>query len=271
MSENKYGDNNPRVFAETIALDVWRTPFDEGRATADLHIDVVFGQGRVGGGDDPVRFRLSLRQAEIHVSRDTARQIDIVRSSVRREKPMIANASRTAESKKCASASGEVGFDASSLSAQGNAKGGASVAVTERFEQQMDLAPMRVQHRPTEHGYAFSVTPNRVPPNSEGHLDGAAWSADDPIMRIKDTNSQRKKGDPPEVLIEIQCRREDLVIEDIEFKDRQFPSWRCLSRNKQVAVEQYIREELVKFGMECGDLSDGFTRIVLADAVSREE
>jgi hypothetical protein len=48
------GDNNPRVFAETITLDAWRSAFDGTSGEADLHVDVVFAEkGRVGG--EPVR------------------------------------------------------------------------------------------------------------------------------------------------------------------------------------------------------------------------
>ena len=57
--------NNPRVFAETISIDAWRTPFDGKTAEADLHIDAGFSKGRVGGPGAPIRFRLSLKRAEI--------------------------------------------------------------------------------------------------------------------------------------------------------------------------------------------------------------
>ncbi|WP_431271205.1 hypothetical protein [Dankookia sp. P2] len=80
------GDNNPRVFAQTIMLDAWRSPFDGKHAEADLHIDVVFEpRGRVGGPGAPVRFRLSLKRAEVHVIRDRVGVLEIKRSTVLRQ------------------------------------------------------------------------------------------------------------------------------------------------------------------------------------------
>jgi hypothetical protein len=86
-------------------------------------------------------------------------------------------------------------------------------------------------------------------------------------MKLKDTNHHRKRGEPPEVRIEIHCLREDLIIEQIEFTDSNFPIWRKLPHLKRVAVEQYIKDELARAGLPCGVLSDPFTRIVLADAM----
>ncbi len=79
------GDNNPRVFAETISLDAWRTPFDGDKGEAEPYVDVVFAErGRVGGGADPVRFRLSLKRAEIVVLRDNENIVEVDRLSILR-------------------------------------------------------------------------------------------------------------------------------------------------------------------------------------------
>src|SRR5262249_54436163 len=95
------GDNNPRVFAQTITLDAWRTAFDGHRGEADLHIDVVFAEGgRVGGDGAPVRFRLSLKRAEVHVVRDREDVIDIKSDSVMRaEQPEPGKVHRLTEKK----------------------------------------------------------------------------------------------------------------------------------------------------------------------------
>lgn len=88
-------------------------------------------------------------------------------------------------------------------------------------------------------------------------------------MKLRDTVAQRPRGDPPEVVVEIHCRSEDLLIEDPEFTDGKL-FWKNLSRNKQMTIEQHIRDELCRVGLECGDLAEPFARLVLADAVSRE-
>ena len=74
---NRELPNNPRAFAKTVAVESWRTPFtDDDRAVADLFIDLVFDEARIGGNESvsecPVRFRLSLKKAELHVIKDAS-------------------------------------------------------------------------------------------------------------------------------------------------------------------------------------------------------
>jgi hypothetical protein len=258
------GDNNPRVFAETITLDTWRSAFDGERGEADLHIDVVFAEGgRVGGAGSPVRFRLSLRRAEVRVVQDSESIIEIKPSSVRRAprpEPAKAHSVTERKAKVEAGVEAEVSAKAANLSARGKADG--SLMVTNTLEQTESVPPMEVTHWKTENGYGFKIEANR-----SKHLKGQPWEADKPMMAIRDTNPKRKRGEPPEVRVEIHCLREDLVIEDVRFADSSYPSWARLGRRKQIAVEQYIKDELARAGLPCGDLSDPFTRIVMADAM----
>lgn len=81
------GKNNPRVYAETVRLDAWRANYDDSHGVADLHIDVIFApKGRVGGGDAPVGFLLSLNRAEVHVVCDAEHLIEILPETVMRPK-----------------------------------------------------------------------------------------------------------------------------------------------------------------------------------------
>ena len=86
-------------------------------------------------------------------------------------------------------------------------------------------------------------------------------------MRIRDSNYRRAHGEAPEIRIEIHCRRDDFIIEDIQFSDKNLGFFEKLTRNKQVVVEQYIKDELARAGFPCGDLSEPFTRLILADVV----
>jgi len=90
-------------------------------------------------------------------------------------------------------------------------------------------------------------------------------------MKIRDRNVKRKRGEPPELRVEIHCLREDLLIEEIEFTSDRFPLWSALPRKKQLAVEQFIKDELARAGLPCGDLSEPFTRIILGDAIPTAE
>jgi hypothetical protein len=115
------GDNNPRVFAETVTIDAWRSNFDGTSGQADLHINVVFAErGRVGGRDAPVRFRLSLKRAEVHVIRDSEGILDIIRSSIRRAdlpKPGLARRKTVKQAKIAGGFGGSVSTTSAKLEA----------------------------------------------------------------------------------------------------------------------------------------------------------
>ena len=57
--------NRKRAFADTVSIDAWTGNFANGK-NVSFHADVVFGTARVGGEEDsPVRFRLSVKRAEV--------------------------------------------------------------------------------------------------------------------------------------------------------------------------------------------------------------
>lgn len=261
------GDNNPRVFADTIALDAWRTKFDGERGEADLHIEVMFSkQGRVGGPGAPVRFKLALKRAEVHVIRDSEGIIDINRASVQRTSlPEPSTRRRVAEKK--TEISGEIGGDLSPAGAipSAKAKAGGGLKITDTLEHTEQVSAMRVKHWPTATGYAF-----KIEPTSGGRLDGQPWAPNAAVMKIKDTNSKRR-GEPPEIRVEIHCLREDLIISSVQFTDSSFPSWATLPKKKRIVVEQYLKDELERTGMSCGNISEQFARIILADAMPSVE
>jgi hypothetical protein len=258
------GDNNPRVFAETISLDAWRTKFNGKTGVADLHIDVVFQErGRIGGEGSPVRFKLSLRRAEIHVVRDSENIIEIDKTSIRRTKLPKPLTRKSQKSKNVqVGGSMEGGFNATSMatSLKGSAK--AALAMTETVALSDKIFAMEVKHWKTDGGYSF-----RISSTMSAALNGQPWQAEDAIMRIRDSNHKRTRGEAPEIRIEIQCLREDFVIEDIQFPDKELGFFEKLTRNKQAVVEQFIKDELTRAGFPCGDLSEPFTRLILADVV----
>jgi hypothetical protein len=65
--------------------------------------------------------------------------------------------------------------------------------------------------------------------------------------------------------------REDMVIENVEFTSEKSPSWINLPRKKQIAVEQFLRDELTRLGMDCGNISEKFSKVILADVVPSVE
>jgi len=51
-------------------------------------------------------------------------------------------------------------------------------------------------------------------------LVGRPWDANkQPRLKLVDKRKDRSKGIPPTVRVEVRCRREDLIIENLEIKD----------------------------------------------------
>lgn len=264
--------NNPRAFAEVVSIDVWRTPYVGGTAEADLHIDVGFFEGRLGADaltGSPVRFRLRLKRAEIHVIRDQANIIEIPASSVAREAVTSSRAKTTTMQSNSLKGSIKATFARwkPELGVQAEANG--STEVTKRVERDEELGAMRIAHRkmPDGQGYVFTIEPQV----GSVSLQGSAWDSSLSRMKLRDTKSGRKRGDPPEITVQIHCKREDLHIEDVTIVDPTIWDKTPFTRNKQIAVEQYIKKEILAMGLPCGDISDSFATVILADAVSVEE
>jgi hypothetical protein len=77
-----------RAFADVVTIDAWHDAFNDQTSAADLHADVVFGTARVGGETDaPVRFRLSVKRAEVVVVIPEAEPVAVDRKSVSRDAP----------------------------------------------------------------------------------------------------------------------------------------------------------------------------------------
>jgi hypothetical protein len=123
---------------------------------------------------------------------------------------------------------------------------------------------MLVTQSKTEDGhYRWIVTPQ-----TREVLEGRPWDPNkNPRMKLLDQRKNRSRGIPPAVRIEVQCLREDLLVQDIEVKDSTL--WEKLRakngfRNRLVAAESYIRDRLEEEGLEIGEINDKFSSLILA-------
>ena len=90
FATNSNSDNRKRAFADVVTIDAWHDSFLEDHAKVDLHVDVVFGTARVGGETEaPVRFRLSVKQAEVIVIIPDLEPVTVDRISVSRDLPEV--------------------------------------------------------------------------------------------------------------------------------------------------------------------------------------
>lgn len=266
--------NQIRNLAEVVTLEAWHDRFDGGRMRADLHVNVAFSTGRIGGkATDKVRFRLMLRQAEVVIVIPPSEPAKVDPRSVRRDARIregVATQTRETDLQGAANAGAKLklgvnGADAGldfGASAAASAKSATSLTVSEAIRE------MTAVHGLDEDGasHRWSITPA-----IGDELVGQPWrSESEPRLTVIDTRADRDRGIPPSIRVEVRCRREDLVIADIVMADD--AKWSLLQRNplhrnRVAAAEAYLRnrlfEERLLEGAE-GDLSDPFARMTLA-------
>jgi hypothetical protein len=222
----KNTDNRRRAFADAVAIDAWHDDFSNGQTRVDLHADVVFGTARVGGEiDSPVRFRLSIKQAEVIVIIPENEPVSVDKESVSRDSPELSGrltelieGTSQANVEGAASTSISPTRLAGSVSAQIRAQ--ASFSANKKLEVSTDVQMIVTQSTNADGHYRWLIQP-RISTT----LEGRPWNAKErPRLRLVDQRGDRSKGIPPTVRVEVRCRREDIAIEDLEVKDEIFGS-----------------------------------------------
>jgi hypothetical protein len=272
MSQNF--DNRKRAFADVVTIDAWHHAFDADTSSADLHADVVFGIARVGGeADSSVRFRLSVKRAEIVVVVPEAEPVTVDRGSVSRDAPDLQGklteiVERSSQASVKGSASG--GLSTTGLSGSVSLEGAAqaNISANQRLEISETVQFMLVTQSKTADGhYRWSAEPRTTKA-----LHGRPWDgAKQPRLKLIDKRKDRSKGIPPAVRVEVRCRREDLIIEDLEVKDENL--WgkiqsRAGFRNRMAAAESYIRDRLSEEGLDVKNIDDIFGQLTLANVTA---
>jgi hypothetical protein len=260
-----------QAFAEVVSIEAWHEKFTEERAVVDLHANVVFGEAPVGGEEaSPVRFRLSLRRAELVVVIPKTEPLSVDPNSVSRDSPSSeARTTKTTEKTRATSVEGKLTGSASAaagnLSIQSEIAGEASVKTHEKTEVNQTTGPISVKQSRTPEGfYRWELTAQ-----TEFRLEGRGW---DPIKepRLKLIDGRKrplKKSVSPIVRLDVKCRREDLIITDLHIKDEALHEKlirRIFPRNKEAAAEAYIRNQLISEGLAVGNLGELFTQITLS-------
>lgn len=269
MGQNQ--DNRKRAFSEIVSIEAWHSPFSQEGARADLHADVVFGEGRVGGElESKVRFRLRLRRADLVIVVPETEPLAIDKASVSRDNSAEISGSKVTHITRGAALSGSASLEAvvaasgPSLNASVASKAEFNSGAGSRVEASELVKAMKIKQSLTAEGhYRWEIKPQLLE-----YLDGRPWAAaTEPRLTLIDKRADRSKGIPPMVRIEIRCLREDLEISDVEIKDKAI--WTKLKggmafENKKIAAEAYIRNRLCAEGLEFGDISDPFGQLVLA-------
>lgn len=268
--------NRRRALAELVTAEAWHMAFRDGRTRADLHVDVVFGTGRIGGGDPSgVRFRLSLKRADLVVIIPEHEPAGVDTASVRRDTPKETLGKVETKAKVSRSVgltlSGAAGASTKGVKADALAKANLSLAVSKNrtvtASQTFRGMPV-VQNKTPDGAHRWAISPAL----GEAFLAGRPWDATKvPRLELLDQRAPGSKSMPPTVRVEVRCLREDLEISQIKLDDES--AWSLINRRKaaqtrRIAAEAALRTLLAHEGLIAGDLSDPFAEITLAMTVA---
>ncbi len=268
--------NRLRAFADLVSLDAWHENFTDDRVRAQLYADVTFRTARVGAeASCPLRFRLSLRRAEVHLTVPKTEPLTIDPITVARTVPeQSRKRTTTRETAEEDLSEARVGaaLSGSSRGVSAQIKGGTSGAHRSsgltRISELREVYKIRVElTKSPDSDYRWEVSAD-----DEDLLQGAAWNAKEPrATLVLNTKLTSSKIQPGGVRFEVRCLREDLIINDVELKDptlfdrlRQsiFPA------NKAMVAVQYIRDELLRSGLQASNVEDKFGLFTLAAAIA---
>lgn len=265
-------NNNERrqAFADVVTLEAWHAAFGQGSPAVDLHVDVVFGTGRLGEeSESPIRFKLDIRRAEIVVVVPQMEPVSVDPASVSRDAPQLAGKVTNSTEKRSsrslgAKIFGALSFRSPSVGASLNLDVNGSVRTSEKIEVSGTAEIIAVTQSQSREGHYRWI----VVPQMKEVLDGRPWDGSKkPRLKLVDRRGASSASLSPSVRVEIRCRREDLAISDLTLKDESH--WaavvrRAGFRNRIAAAESYIRDRLASDGLEVGDLDEIFSRLTLS-------
>jgi hypothetical protein len=270
-------DNRRKALGEVISLEAWHEPFSKADKKVDLFVDVAFTTGRLGGEEgSEVRFILGLRAAEVVVIVPPGEPAKVDRGSVKRDAPstnvkLTASQATHKKTKAKGSASSALSNLKAKIAASGTIEGEVGAAEETRIAVTEAVQNMRLLHTlgaDGNHRWTVSAV-------GEDPLHGRPWvSEKKPRLKVIDQRSDRTTGLAPVITVEIRCRREDLVISNIELKDLKGFADRVRRdnrRNREAAAQAVIRTRLFEEGLLGGDNEDRYAVMVLASIMAESD
>lgn len=265
-------NNQARNLSDIVSLEAWHDELTCDLGRSDLHVDVSFMTGRMGGGNDnPVRFKLTLRQAELVVVVPATEPVKVDPKSVRRDtrdrKATVTDTYKrsgkvegaTAAKVKLRSTGADVNFEA-----EGGVSGSASRDhLVEVSETVRSIVAVHGKAADGAHFWTLS-------PAMGDTLDGRPWDGvQEPRLTLVDTRKADSRSLPATVRVEVRCRREDLEISEIVLTDQKQQGLFKKDpnrRNKLAAAEALIRTRMFEEGLleNSADLNDPYARMTIA-------
>ena len=105
---------------------------------------------------------------------------------------------------------------------------------------------------------------------NEPVLEGRPWSAKQQrLLRLTSVRGRQPTSFESDIIIKVACRREDLHFYDIHIRDRSGELTPVLDEAPQrVAIEEFLKNSLIREGLPAGDLHSMFAIVILGDVVS---
>ena len=266
-------NNRKQVFADLVSLEAWHDEFTTSNSRAPLSANIVFGQANMGAGEhSKITFRLRVKRAELVViigndpARIDPREVARFITETKIQRKILREKERSGAVKGEASAGASL-KTGPSLGAKASAEGELRASRKETIEQSEELSVFEItQSKDNDQNYRWIIE------HIDGEaLDGAPWDpAETPLATIIDKRGGKKTSLAPTVQLAVRCRREDLVIEDLQVKKPEtVKGWNKDKKMEDVhranilAAEALIRNRLTEYGLHAPDISEEFSQIIL--------
>jgi hypothetical protein len=146
-------DNRLKAFTDVVSVDAWHDEFSPGAAKVDLHADVVFGVGRLGGeAESQVRFRLSVKRADLVLIVPENEPVLVEKRSINRLGEGLSlkrSITKTTEVKGAVATEGKLSAGIMGVSASGKTEASASAGgrIEEKLEGSQEVFAIRATYR----------------------------------------------------------------------------------------------------------------------------
>ncbi len=264
-------NNHTLAFPDLVSLEAWHSkPGAEGGQS--VHIDASFAEAKIGDHpESKIRFRLTLKRAEISLVSSESFAQSIIQKSVAREQSACGTLETVNVSSTGSAVRGEMAL---SLSAKPHANASVSAMAKSATDQasttklSRTISEINWAHRKDplgNHCWGISAT-------QSGTLTGKPWDpVSEPRLKFRSISDASDLDDP--IKVKVSCRREDFNILDIEPKNTTLQESLIAraKRNRLAAAEAAIRCIIESEGLPISDLGEIYSRVCLAETLVMPE
>jgi hypothetical protein len=264
--------NRLKSVGQLAVVGGWFEQDEDKSECYSLHLSATFKEERFGGTEDSkVHFRVRLNQCEIVVFLpERGNGFRVLERTIARTLPGPAiTISDTVEENSRTSVGGAMQVGAKVL-AKAHAVARRTTAAVTKLDKSRQSPRMEVLYSKTadmQHCWIASGV--------GGCLAGSLWdAANEPRFVVADKRppdfieKDRALELPPMASVEIRCRREDIEIYDIEFKDLVEQGITQNRFNQDIrmrAAEAFLKSQIQLQGLRVENMGDKFAEVFLAE------